>query len=140
MFTILAKKSLSLYKFHNKSQFKMKSLKPIALLFAFLLLTQIVKGQVSYLNTEVSVKNICIPVTLMDTIIHDLKERKLLIKKDSLNSAYISILKNDISSNNTKIYQTEKSFYISDSKRKRNGWQRNFFILSTIIITIICTK
>jgi hypothetical protein len=118
----------------------MKSLKPIALLFAFLLLTQIVKGQVSYLNTEVSVKNICIPVTLMDTIIHDLKERKLLIKKDSLNSAYISILKNDISSNNTKIYQTEKSYYISENKRKRNGWQRNFFILSTVIITIICTK
>jgi hypothetical protein len=76
----------------------------------------------------------------MDTIIHDLKERKLLIKKDSLNSSYISILKNDISSNNTKIYETEKSFIISENKRKRNGWQRNLFILSTIIISIICTK
>lgn len=140
MFTILAKKSLKLCQFLNKQSFKMKSLKPIALLFAFLLLTQIVKGQVSYLNTKASVKNICIPVTLMDTIIHDLKERKLLIKKDSLNSSYISILKNDISSNNTKIYETEKSFIISENKRKRNGWQRNLFILSTIIISIICTK
>jgi hypothetical protein len=76
----------------------------------------------------------------MDTIIHDLKERKLLIKKDSLNSSYISILKNDISSNNTKIYQTEKSYYISDSKRKRNGWQRNFFILSTIVATYLLIR
>lgn len=140
MFTILAKKSLNLCQFLNKQSFKMKSLKPIALLFAFLLLTQIVKGQVFYSNTEASVKNICIPVTLMDTIIHDLKERKLLIKKDSLNSSYISILKNDISSNNTKIYQTEKSYYISDSKRKRNGWQRNFFILSTIVATYLLIR
>jgi hypothetical protein len=70
---------------------------------------------------------------LMDTIIHDLKQRKLLIRKDSLNSAYISILRNNISINQTKIYETEKSLYISENKRKRNGWQRNLFILTTIV-------
>jgi hypothetical protein len=70
---------------------------------------------------------------LMDTIIHDLKQRKLLIRKDSLNSAYISILRNNISSNQTKIYETEKLLYISENKRKRNGWQRNLFILTTIV-------
>ena len=76
----------------------------------------------------------------MDTIIHDLKERKLLIKKDSLNKAYISILTEDLGNRQAKIYEGEKSFIISESKRKRNGWQRNFFILSSVILTILCTR
>ena len=96
----------------------MKSLKPIVLLIAFLLLSAIAKGQISYKIIGHSGKQICIPVTLMDTMIHDLKERKLLIKKDSLNSAYISILTNENNSRQTKIYETEKSFIISESKRK----------------------
>jgi hypothetical protein len=118
----------------------MKSLKSIPLLIGFLLLIQIAKGQVSYKITGHTGKQICIPVTLMDTIIHDLKERKLLLRKDSLNTAYISILNNDNANRQTKIYETEKSFIISESKRKRNGWQRNFFILSTTILIILCTK
>lgn len=97
------------------------------------MLTLIVKGQISYKITGHTGKQVCIPVTLMDTMIRDLKERKLLIKKDSLNSAYISILANENSSRQSKIYETEKSFIISESKRKRNGWQRNFFILTTIV-------
>lgn len=111
----------------------MKSLKSIPLLIGFLLLTQIAKGQISYKIIGHTGKQICIPVTLMDTMIHDLKERKLLIKKDSLNSLYISVLTNENYSRQTKIYETEKSFIISESKRKRNGWQRNFFILTTIV-------
>lgn len=111
----------------------MKSCKPIVLFLLFLLLTQIVKGQISYKTTEGLDKQICLPVTLMDTIIHDLKERKILIRKDSLNKAYISILTNENYSRQSKIYETEKSFIISESKRKRNGWQRNFFILTTIV-------
>ena len=118
----------------------MKSLKPIVLLLAFLLLTQIVKGQISYRTTGDSDKLICLSVGLMDTIIHDLKERKLLIRKDSLNKAYISIIRDESFARQSKIYETEKSLYISESKRKRNGWQRNLFILSTVILTILCTK
>lgn len=118
----------------------MKSLKSIPLLIGFLLLFQIAKGQISYIDTDKFGRQICIPVGFMDTIIHDLKERRLLIKKDSLNSAYISTLKNDIASNNTKIYDVEKSFIISESKRKRNGWQRNFFILTTILTTFFLIK
>ena len=118
----------------------MKSLKPIVLLIAFLLLSAIAKGQISYKIIGHSGKQICIPVTLMDTMIRDLKERKLLIKKDSLNSAYISILTNENSSRQTKIYETEKSFIISESKRKRNGWQRNFFILTTIVTSYFLIK
>lgn len=111
----------------------MKSFKPIVLLIAFLLLSAIAKGQISYKIIGHSGKEVCIPVTLMDTMIRDLKERKLLIKKDSLNSAYISILTNENNSRQSKIYETEKSLIISESKRKRNGWQRNFFILTTIV-------
>ena len=118
----------------------MKSFKPIVLLIAFLLLSAIAKGQISYKITGHSGKEVCIPVTLMDTMIHDLKERKLLIKKDSLNSAYISILTNENNSRQTKIYETEKSFIISESKRKRNGWQRNFFILTTIATTFLLIR
>ena len=118
----------------------MKSLKPIVLLIAFLLLSAIAKGQISYKITGHSGKQICIPVTVMDTMIRDLKERKLLIKKDSLNSAYISILTNENNSRQAKIYETEKSFIISESKRKRNGWQRNFFILTTIVTSYFLIK
>jgi hypothetical protein len=118
----------------------MKSLKSIPLLIGFLLLIQIAKGQISYKIIGHSGKQVCIPVTLMDTMIRDLKERKLLLRKDSLNTAYISILSNDNANRQTKIYETEKSFIISESKRKRNGWQRNFFILSTTILIILCTK
>ena len=118
----------------------MKSLKPIVLLIIFLLLSAIAKGQISYKIIGHSGKQICIPVTLMDTMIRDLKERKLLIKKDSLNSAYISIITNENNSRQTKIYETEKSFIISESKRKRNGWQRNFFILTTIVTSYFLIK
>lgn len=118
----------------------MKSLKPIVLLIAFLLLSVIAKGQISYKITGHTGKQVCIPVTLMDTMIRDLKERKLLIKKDSLNSAYISILTNENNSRQAKIYETEKSFIISESKRKRNGWQRNFFILTTIVTSYFLIK
>lgn len=118
----------------------MKSSKSIPLLIGFLLLTQIAKGQFSYKITANFGRDICIPVSQMDTIIHDLKERKYLIKKDSLNKAYISILTDENYNRQAKIYETEKSLLISENKRKRNGWQRNFFILSTIILTYLCTK
>jgi hypothetical protein len=118
----------------------MKSLKPIVLLLAFLLLSVIAKGQISYKIIGHSGKDICIPVTLMDTIIHDLKERKLLLRKDSLSKAYISILKNENYARQAKIYETEKSLYISENKRKRNGWQRNFFILTTVAISYLLLK
>jgi len=104
------------------------------------LLSVILKGQISYKITGHSGNQVCIPVSLMDTIIHDLKQRKLLIKKDSLNSAYISVLKDDIVSNNTKIYETEKSLFISESKRKRNGWQRNMFIVLTVVSTFFLIR
>jgi len=97
------------------------------------LLTQIAKGQFSYKITANFGRDICIPVTQMDTIIHDLKERKLLLKKDSLSKAYISILTEENYNRQAKIYEIEKSLYISESKRKRNGWQRNLFILTTIV-------
>lgn len=118
----------------------MKSLKPIVLFFTFLLCTQIAKGQISYKTTSNSVKQICINVTLMDTIIHDLKERKILLRKDSLNTAYISILTNESYARQAKIWEGEKSFIISENKRKRNGWQRNGFILTTILLGYLCTK
>lgn len=118
----------------------MKSLKPIVLLLVFLLLSAILKGQISYKITSHSGNQICIPVSLMDTMIHDLKERKLLIKKDSLNSAYISVLSNDIAANNKKIYETEKFLIISESKRKRNGWQRNMFIVLTAVTTFLLIR
>lgn len=104
------------------------------------MLSVILKGQISYKITGHSGNQVCIPVSLMDTIIHDLKQRKLLIKKDSLNSAYISVLKDDIVSNNTKIYETEKSLFISESKRKRNGWQRNMFIVLTVVSTFFLIR
>ena len=76
----------------------------------------------------------------MDTIIHDLKERKILLKKDSLSKAYISILTNESQDRQAKIWEGEKSLLKSEKKRTRNGWQRNFFILSTILLGFICIR
>jgi hypothetical protein len=112
----------------------------ILLFITFLSLTQIAKGQIFYGTTPNFGKNISIPVTLMDTIIHDLQERKVLIKKDSLSKAYISILTDESYARQTKIYETEKSLLKSEKKRTRNGWQRNFFILSTILLGYLCIR
>lgn len=119
---------------------KQKLLKSIPLLIGFLLLTQIAQGQIFYGTTPNFGKTITIPVTLMDTIIHDLQERKLLLKKDSVSKAYISILTDESYAKQAKIYEAEKSLLKSEKKRTRNGWQRNFFILSTILVSYLCIR
>lgn len=119
---------------------KKKLLNSIPLLIGFLLLTQIAKGQIFYGTTPNFGKTITIPVTLMDTIIHDLQERKLLLKKDSVSKAYISILTDESYARQAKIYEVEKSLLKSEKKRTRNGWQRNFFILSTIVVSYLCIR
>lgn len=117
-----------------------KLLKSIPLLIGFLLLTQIAKGQISYLDTEKYGKQIIVPVGFMDTIIHDLKERKYLLQKDSLNTSLISILRTDLSAKQGNILEAEKSFITSDFKRRRNGWQRNFFIFTNIALAYFLIK
>lgn len=117
-----------------------KSLNLILLLIGFLLLTQIAKGQIFYGTTANFGKNISIPVTLMDTIIHDLQERKVLLKKDSVSKVYISILTDESYAKQVKIWDGEKSLLKSEKKRIRNGWQRNFFILSTILLGFLCIR
>ena len=119
---------------------KQKLLNSIPLLIGFLLLTQIAKGQIFYGTTPNFGKTITIPVTLMDTIIHDLQERKLLLKKDSVSKAYISILTDESYAKQTKIWEGEKALLKSEKKRTRNGWQRNFFILSTIVVSYLCIR
>lgn len=119
---------------------KQKLLNSIPLLIGFLLLTQIAKGQIFYGTTQNFGKTITIPVTLMDTIIHDLQERKLLLKKDSVSKAYISILTDESYARQAKIYEVEKSLLKSEKKRTRNGWQRNLFILSTIVVSYLCIR
>lgn len=119
---------------------KQKFLNSIPLLIGFLMLTQIAKGQIFYGTTPNFGKTISIPVTLMDTIIHDLQERKVLLKKDSLSKAYISILSEDNGARQTKIYEQEKSILILQKKKARNGWQRNIFILSTIFLGYLCIR
>jgi len=144
MFTMIAQKNgriikQKLHKFRPMKS-KRRFLNSIPLLIGFLLLTQIAKGQIFYGTTPNFGKTISIPVTLMDTIIHDLKERKILLKKDSLSKAYISILSEDNGNRQTKIYEQEKSILILQKKKARNGWQRNFFILSTIFLGYLCIR
>jgi hypothetical protein len=119
---------------------KSKLSKSILLSIVFLSFTQIASGQIFYGTTPNFGKNISIPVTLMDTIIHDLQERKVLLKKDSLSKAYISILTDESYARQAKIWETEKYLLKSEKKRTRNGWQRNFFILSTILLGYLCIR
>lgn len=117
-----------------------KYLKSIPLLIGFLLLFQIAKGQIFSRTTPNFGKQICLPVTLMDTIIHDLKERKLLLAKDSIYRGQIFIIKDSLYRANKNTYQIEKSLLISEKKRVRNGWHRNILLLFIFTLGVICTK
>ena len=120
---------------------KRKSFLSIPLLIAFLLLTQIVRAQNSLKITPNLGKSITLSAGLADTIIHDLKERKLLTRKDSIQKAYISILENENESRQSNVYELEKSLLISEQKRSRNGWQRNSLLIITGFLTyLIITK
>lgn len=116
---------------------KQKLILSLPLLIAFLLPTKIVQGQNFLKITQNSDREICIPVTLMDTIIHDLQERKLIMGKDSVYKGYISALNKKLSTTNTKYNQTEISLLKSEKKRIRNGWQRNTFILLSVVMGIL---
>jgi hypothetical protein len=78
--------------------------------------------------------------TLVDVIIHDLKERKLLIAKDSIYRNQISILKDSLYLSNNNTLAVQKSFIRSEEKRKRNGWQRNSLLFMILIFGALCTK
>lgn len=123
------------------TRMKRKFILSIPLLLAFLLLTQIVRAQNFSKITPKTGKPIYLSAGLADTIIHDLKERKLLTRKDSIQKAYISILENENASRQTNVYELEKSLLISEKKRSRNGWQRNSLLLITGFLTyLIITK
>lgn len=67
-------------------------------------------------------------------MIHDIQVGKILRSKDSLSTAQILKQEGQIGALNTRIYQVEKSFLISENKRQRNGWQRNTFIVISLIL------
>lgn len=104
------------------------------------MLSAIVSAQTFSKTTPNFGKQICIPVTLMDTIIHDLQERKLYIRKDSISKLYISHLNDEIEANGGKIWELEKSLLISEKKRSRNGWHRNILLVLFITLGVICTR
>lgn len=112
----------------------------ILLLLPYLSLSQTLKEPSSWTTTKNSVKYVCIRETLVDTIVHDLKERILLIKKDSVLTIQNSILRNENRMVNINTSELQKSLFIEKYKRKRNGWQRNVFIVTTIIATYLCIK
>lgn len=110
------------------------------LLIAFLFPMMIVQGQ-NFLKTIPSTgKQICLSSDLVDVIIHDLKERKLLIAKDSIYRGQISILKDSLYISNNNTLNVQKSFIRSEEKRKRNGWQRNSLLVIIFIFGVLCTK
>jgi hypothetical protein len=111
----------------------------IHLLLLFLSVSQIASGQSTSKITQ-SKEKVCIDKTLMDTLIHDLKEREVLIRKDSLSRVYISILSDEISSGHTKSYELEKSLIVEQGKRRRNGWQRNAFIVLSALLSFLCIR
>lgn len=111
-----------------------KSLKSIPLIIGFLFLFQIAKGQISYKTTGHSGNLICLPVSLMDTMIHDLKQRKLLMFADSLNRVEILRLKQQNYSSDIIILQKNEIIATEQKKRYRNGVQRN--VLTGIVIVL----
>ncbi len=125
----------------RRTRMKRKLFLSIPLLLAFLLLTQIVRAQNSLKITPKTGRSITLSAGLADTIIHDLKERKLLTRKDSIQKAYISILERESASRQTNVYELQKSLLISEKKRSRNGWQRNSLLIITGFLTyLIITK
>jgi len=104
------------------------------------LLSTIAQGQIFSKTTPNLDKQICLRVTLMDTIIHDLKERKLLLVKDSIYRGQILVLKDSLMYSNMNTYKIEKSLLISEKKRARNGWHRNILLVLIFTFGLLCTK
>jgi len=102
--------------------------------------TMIVQGQNFLKTIPNSGKQICLSSDLVDVNIHDLKERKLLIAKDSIYRGQISILKDSLYVSNNNTLAVQKSFIRSEEKRKRNGWQRNSLLFMILIFGALCTK
>lgn len=67
-------------------------------------------------------------------MIHDIQVSKVLKAKDSLSTAQILKQEGQMGALNTRIHQAEKSFLISENKRSRNGWQRNTFIVISLVL------
>ena len=80
----------------------------------------IARGQIFSKTTPDFGKQICLRVTLMDTIIHDLKERKLLIAKDSIYRGQILIL-SDFSTSNVHSIHPSKDNSLDAKSGSKNA-------------------
>ena len=67
-------------------------------------------------------------------MIHDIQVGKVLKAKDSLSTAYIWKLEKDNTILHTSVSTVEKSLLKSENKRSRNGWQRNTFIVISLVL------
>ena len=67
-------------------------------------------------------------------MIHDIQVGKVLKSKDSLSTAYIWKLEKDNTILRTNVSTVEKSLLKSENKRSRNGWQRNTFIVISLVL------
>lgn len=101
------------------------------------MLSVILKGQISSITTEKYGKQVCIPIPLLDTMIRDLKERKILIKLDSIHRSEISRLKRSNLSNDIIILQSREKLAIEQKKRFRNGVQRDVLIIITGVLAYL---
>ena len=111
-----------------------KLIRLTSLLVIFLFTIQIAQGQ-KYLGTIQNIGKTCIPNTLLDSMIHDIQVGKVLKAKDSLSTAYIWKLEKDNTILHTNVSTAEKSLLKSENKRSRNGWQRNTFIVISLVLS-----
>jgi len=125
---------------------KLKLIALILSLITFLLLTQIALGQHSLKTTKSFVKpdTICLPKSLVDTMIHDLKERKILIVQNQALYSYKEILIKEIAEKEASIIslkdeknKSEINLEVYKRKATLRGWQRNGLILGMIIFGIV---
>ena len=111
----------------------LKLIRLTILLVIFLFTTQIAHGQKYYVTTP-SIGKTCIPNTFLDSMIHDIQVGKVLKSKDSLSTAYIWSIEKNNTILRTNVSTVEKSLLKSENKRSRNGWQRNTFIVISLVL------
>ena len=126
----------------------------ILLSIVFLLLTQVTFGQTISKTTAIqdslykqSSGVVCIPSSLADTIIHDLEERKLLLKQKDLYISMNQTLREDadnLAKKNIELSTELSKLEIEKedwkTKARIRGWQRNGFIVGFFALAVIFVR
>lgn len=121
-------------------QSNVKSIVLVLSVIVSLMSTQTACGQSTSRITKKYVDTICISKGLADTIIHDLKERKLLLIQNAALDAQRQILNKEVSALSSQVDVLTDDRNKWKKKARIRGWQRNWTSIGLIVLGIVLIK